>query len=142
MPSGGGWNFAGNRSRVDECRDHPYMRPSPFMHLQGQIPGVQLLKEGRLAHGMDINGAAADPRLSIHDLCNHQGQLVDIDCLEERIRGREKEIPLQEGLTVEEGAVQYRCWQPPSPHKSQGVILLSHHCCGGASKTSKAMPCK
>ena len=62
---------AGNRSRVDECRDHPYMRPSPFMHLQGQLPGgVQLLKDGRLAHGMDINGAAADPRLSLPDVCN------------------------------------------------------------------------
>lgn len=52
------------------------MRPSPFMHLQGQIPGgVQLLKDGRLAHGMDINGAAAsgDPRLNSIDMCN-QGQ--------------------------------------------------------------------
>ena len=51
------------------------MRPSPFMHLQGQIPGgVQLLKDGRLAHGMDINGAAADPRLNVlHDMCN-QGE--------------------------------------------------------------------
>lgn len=48
------------------------------MHLQGQLPGgVQLLKDGRLAHGgMDINGAAADPRLNaIHDMCN-QGQLL------------------------------------------------------------------
>ena len=87
MPSGGGWNFAGNRSRVEDCRDHPYMRPSPFMHLQGQIPGgVQLLKEGRLAHGMDINGAAADPRLNIHDICN-QGQLVTGHCLEKSLRG-------------------------------------------------------
>lgn len=49
--------------------EHPYMRPSPFMHIPG-IPGgpipanVHLLKDGRLAHGgMD------DPRLSnIHDL--------------------------------------------------------------------------
>ena len=47
------------------------------MHLQGQLPGgMQLLKDGRLAHGgMDINGAAAaDPRLSnIQDMCN-QGE--------------------------------------------------------------------
>ena len=51
------------------------MRPSPFMHLQGQLPGgMQLLKDGRLAHGMDINGAAAaDPRLNIQDMCN-QGE--------------------------------------------------------------------
>ncbi len=65
----------GNRSRVEDCRDHPYMRSSPFMHLQGQLSnGVQLLKDGRLAHGMDINGAAADPRLSaIQDMCNQGG---------------------------------------------------------------------
>ena len=45
------------------------------MHLQGQLPGgMQLLKDGRLAHGMDINGAAAaDPRLNIQDMCN-QGE--------------------------------------------------------------------
>ena len=36
---------------MDDLRDHPYMRPSPFMHLPGQLPAanVQLLKDGRLA---------------------------------------------------------------------------------------------
>lgn len=49
------------------------------MHLQGQLQGgVQLLKDGRLAHGMDINGAAADPRLNaLHDMC-HQGQFPSL----------------------------------------------------------------
>ena len=46
------------------------MRPSPFMHLQGPLPGGVLLKDGRLAHGMDLN----DPRISaLHDVCN-QGE--------------------------------------------------------------------
>lgn len=46
------------------------------MHLQGQqLGGMQLLKDGRIAQGMDINGAAADPRMSaLQDMCN-QGQL-------------------------------------------------------------------
>lgn len=54
---------SGNRSRVDDCRDHPYMRSGPFMHIPGHLPAanVQLLKDGRLAPGgvMDIS----DPRL-------------------------------------------------------------------------------
>ncbi len=55
----------GNR-RSEECRDHPYLRPSPYMHIHGgQLPGMPLLKDGR---GMDINGA--DPRMNIQDLCN------------------------------------------------------------------------
>lgn len=58
--------YVGNR-RSEECRDHPYLRPSPYMHLHGQLPGMPLLKDGR---GLDINGAAADPRLNITDMCN------------------------------------------------------------------------
>lgn len=52
------------------------MRP-PFMHLQGQLPnGMHVLKDGRIAPvGMDINGAAADPRMNLQDMCN-QGRLV------------------------------------------------------------------
>ena len=52
------------------------MRPSPFMHLQGQLPGgMQLLKDGRIApSGMEINGASADPRMnSLQDMCS-QGE--------------------------------------------------------------------
>lgn len=41
------------------------------MHLHGQLPGMPLLKDGR---GLDINGAAADPRLSLQDMCN-QGKV-------------------------------------------------------------------
>lgn len=64
--------YSGNRSRVEDCRDHPYMRPSPFMHLQGPLPGGVVLKDGRLAHGMDLN----DPRISaLHDVCNQGEEL-------------------------------------------------------------------
>ncbi len=45
--------------------EHPYMRSGQFMHIPGLQGGsnVQLLKDGRLAHGMD------DPRLqNIHDI--------------------------------------------------------------------------
>jgi len=64
----------GNRTRVDEIRDHPYMRPNPFMHIPGHLPAanVQLLKDGRLAPtGMDMNGAgAADMRMpTLNDIC-------------------------------------------------------------------------
>jgi len=63
----------GNR-RSEECRDHPYLRPSPYMHIHGgQLPGMPLLKDGRgmdINGRMDINGAAADPRMNIQDLCN------------------------------------------------------------------------
>ncbi|XP_064405445.1 runt-related transcription factor 3-like isoform X2 [Halichondria panicea] len=53
-----------NRSRVHDM-EHPYMRSGQFMHIPGLQGGsnVQLLKDGRLAHGMD------DPRLqNIHDI--------------------------------------------------------------------------
>lgn len=60
----------GNRTRVDDIRDHPYMRPNPFMHIPGHLPAanVQLLKDGRLAPSvMDINGT--DMRMPLNDLC-------------------------------------------------------------------------
>lgn len=57
---------AGNRQRVDDCRDHPYLRPNPFLG-----PGMNGL---RLAPGgMEPVGAgAADPRMGLNtppDMC-------------------------------------------------------------------------
>ena len=58
--------FSGNRQRADDCRDHPYLRPNPFLS-----PGMNGL---RLAPGgMEPVGAgAADPRMGLNtppDMC-------------------------------------------------------------------------
>ena len=59
----------GNRSRVDDMQNHPYMRHSPFMQLPGQLPNninIQLLKDGRLGPGLDNS----DPRIpALPDVC-------------------------------------------------------------------------
>ena len=64
--------------------EHPYMRSGPFMHIPGLQGGsnVQLIKDGRLAHGMD------DPRLqNIHDIgALHLYAVCSKTCLVARVR--------------------------------------------------------
>ena len=50
----------GNRQRVEDCRDHPYLRPGPF--IGSGMNGLRLAPSGM----EPVGAGAADPRMGLN----------------------------------------------------------------------------
>ena len=79
---------SGNRQRVEDCRDHPYMRPNPF--LGPPMNGLRLAPGGM----EPVGAGAADPRMGLNtppDMCPGCKYTAQRVCIKPgREGGREK----------------------------------------------------